>query len=855
MTQLIEQFGARFAAGSPGFYVNTPEEARLDTLLAYIAQANGLHILEWNLGLGPVRFDTKQPLDSATVRPELAAFLEWLRLDSQYESQLIVIKNARLALENDRHAIAKLRQLLNLIERHHAGKAAVLLVAESWQPPLELEALLTQLKLPLPRLEEILEQLDQQSCYLGLEIPAQLRGQAAALLCGLDLKEIERVLKLVRHSRTMLDEQALRLMLQAKEQRIAQSGLLEMIPTSESLADIGGLQNLKAWLARKSQILKRLPEAQQAKIQLPKGCLIAGIPGCGKSLSAKVAAHEFGQPLLRLDIGAMLGKYVGESEHNMRRALALAEAVSPCVLWVDELEKAFVGLNSGASEVSARLLGNFLTWMQERTSPVFVIATANDVTITPPELLRKGRFDEIFYAGFPNVKERQEILSIHLRKLGQDDKSFDLSTLAKRCRDFTGADIQNALNDALEAAFLDNNRPLNQTDLETAIKQTVPLRVTLRDKIGEYEELFDRLKLTPASEEDEMSIARMSKWATDENPIRRKAVAEHADCPDDLLEKLAEDQELLVRKAVLNNPCCPESVQAKRLAIKQQTAEYDHALFEIACMHQNAPLDLLHHLKTQGRLNKKAREIFEARAEISNFHPGNAADTHAEIIIDVPEKMQAGDLIKIVRQVEAKMTPDMFRQLGELSHEYDPTWYAVSTVWKRNDGSIRDCNQDWNLSELIPGYDESLGNNSTYLKGEKYLTKKFDIIKNISKQFQWSYPKPLPSNSDAAADISQECFYLFSNVDNHIRPSDLSWLGKYSFCEQIRSFSKENHGILIHRRDDTDANSRQYTAPFRADTQVCRDILKFITPSIIEGILCVMQKDPYAYLEKGREVE
>lgn len=857
MTQLIEQFSARFAAGSPGFYVNTQEEARLDVLLAEIATAHALHIQEWNLGLGPVRFDNKQPLDSATLRPELAAFLEWLRLDSQYESQLVVIKNARLALENDRHAIAKLRQLLNLIERHHAGKAAVLLVSESWQPPQEIEAQLTQLKLPLPNLDEILVQLQQLSQTLGLEIPGHLRSQAATRLCGLDLKEIERVIKLVGRQSDVLDENALGQMLQAKEQRIAQSGLLEMIPTSESLADIGGLQNLKSWLTRKSKILKRLPEAQKAKIQLPKGCLIAGIPGCGKSLSAKVAAHEFGQPLLRLDIGAMLGKYVGESEHNMRRALALAEAVSPCVLWVDELEKAFVGLNSGASEVSARLLGNFLTWMQERSSPVFVIATANDVTITPPELLRKGRFDEIFYVGFPNLKERQDILSIHLRKLGQDGKVFDLPALAQRCRDFTGADIQNALNDALETAFIDG-RSLQQTDLEAAIRNTVPLRVTLRDKIGEYEELFDRLKLTPASEEDEMSIARMSKWVTDENPMRRRAVAEHADCPDDLLEKLAEDAELMVRKAVLNNLSCPESVLAKRLAIKQQTAEYDHSLFELACLHQNSPLDLLHYLKGQGRMDKKSREQFDERVQRENYQPIGMLDSSAGIVITVPEKIKSGDLAKIIAEIESKMTPDMFRQLGEIADEYHSDWPLIYVAWEKDTQSYltvrcpRKNRGEWRddeISEFMKG-----GGPVDSLEHKKrmmFLSKYPDIIYKVSKNIQLSSPDPSLMSEDDVADVSQDFINLFHfEKYSCCGPESLYWLEYASFYE----WARESEGRTKIR--DIMYHQRGYLSRYRvpSDPHVGRLILSLIVPMTIECMVQSMRKNPYAYLDKGRGV-
>ncbi|KYK92010.1 AAA family ATPase, partial [Aggregatibacter actinomycetemcomitans] len=208
-----------------------------------------------------------------------------------------------------------------------------------------------------------------------------------------------------------------------------------------------------------------------------------GMPGCGKSLTAKAAAALFQQPLLRLDIGSLLGKYVGESETNMRKALAMAEIISPCVLWVDELEKAFVGMSgNNASEVSSRLLGYFLTWLQEKIAPVFIIATANDITALPPELLRKGRFDEIFYVGFPTKKERKKIIEIHLAKAKQKASEFDIDALANECRDYAGADIENAIFDAVKNAFISNDKILTQDLLLEAIRKTTPLRKTLKDK-------------------------------------------------------------------------------------------------------------------------------------------------------------------------------------------------------------------------------------------------------------------------------------------------------------------------------------------------------------------------------------
>jgi len=363
---------------------------------------------------------------------------------------------------------------------------------------------------------------------------------------------------------------------------------------------------------------------------------------------------------------------------------------------------------------------------------VFVVATANDVTIIPPELLRKGRFDEIFYVGFPSLKERSEIFAVHLRKMGLDASAYDLGALAQHSRDFTGADIENALNDALEHAFIEDRQP-TQEDLLAAIRHTVPLRVTLREQIGQYEELFDRLKLTPASEEDAMSVSQMSKWASDDNPMRRKAVAEHPDAPDDLLEKLAEDSEDFVRKAALSNPSCPEAAIAKRLAIKPEAPDFDRSLFDLASMHPNAPLDLLHHLKEQGRLRKKAAEVFEERARQANYQP--AVQALERIVIDAPETIEPENVIDIVRQIVDKTPPEVFRRLDAVAALYRPGWQEPESLWRLNkDGEwvLRQGPDDWDLSELIPNYENSKWNSEEYRQGRDYMAKRLELLEELS---------------------------------------------------------------------------------------------------------------------------
>lgn len=619
-----------FLAGAPAIYIQSAEEARVDQLLIRLQDKLGLkRIHEWNLGHGWVDFDNKRPLSNLeSGKTELEHALLAL-LDADLEQSLILIKGARLALEHNTLAIARLKQLLNLIERHHAGECSVILVSEAVCIPAPIESQVSLLTLPLPDREEIKALLAQAAASGQLTVPENLNDQVVSGLSGLTVSEIAQLLRMMGRQAATMDACALKTILHEKEQIIAKSGVLEMVPSVVELDDIGGLESLKHWLEQRSTIIRRLDEATKRGVKAPKGVLIAGMPGCGKSLTAKVAASLFQLPLLRLDIGSLLGKYVGESEHNMRRALSMAETVSPCILWVDELEKAFVGMGGGnASEVTARLLGYFLTWMQEKTGAVFVIATANDISALPPELLRKGRFDEIFYVGFPNAVEREKILSIHLGKSHQTVAELEMFKLVKLCRDYCGADIENAVNEALANAFI-NGSALTQKLLEDAIQSTIPLRETLRDQVGKYEELFEKLKLRPASEYQGLSVAQMIKMAADPNHVKREEVASNPDCPDDQLEKLAMDSQRTVIKAVYENPRCPERLLSIRINILQSNPQYDLELLELACLNGNAPEDLLIRQINDGTLAKELRAKLASLAKGATLQQKLAADSDA----------------------------------------------------------------------------------------------------------------------------------------------------------------------------------------------------------------------------------
>ncbi|WP_063854481.1 AAA family ATPase [Pseudomonas sp. RIT-PI-q] len=590
-SSLNDKLHAHLSAGYPGFFIQSSEEARVDRILTLAGVNLQLHLMEWNLAYGWVDFHTKQPRTEAT-QTELAYCLPALA-DDDLSRKLIVIKDAKAALENQPLAIARLKQLLNRIQRHHRGECAVVLVAESLFIAPQIESQITLLPLPLPGREEIIDQIESFSDEQNLIIPQALLPRLAATCSGLSEEEIRQVLAMVQQPHPELNDAALGLIHYEKEQIIAKSGVLEMVKVGETASDIGGLENLKLWLKRRAEIFRRLDEAERAGVTAPKGVLIAGMPGCGKSLTAKAAAHLFQLPLLRLDIGSLLGKYIGESEHNMRRALTMAESVSPCILWIDELEKAFVGMGSGeGSEVSSRLFGYFLTWMQEKTGAVFVIATANNISALPAELLRKGRFDEVFYVGFPNAKERTAILGIHLKEDWQHLTEQQQQTLAALCRDYSGADIQNAVGEARESAFLDG-QTLTHEDIERAIRATVPLRETLREQVGKYEVLFEKLKLKPASRIDGLSIAQMIQHADSPNPVRRKEVACHLECPDDLLEKLSADKDVEVRLSVYRNPNCTERLLASYLSKDKKAPDFDMSIYRLSCLHPRAPMDLL----------------------------------------------------------------------------------------------------------------------------------------------------------------------------------------------------------------------------------------------------------------------
>ena len=260
---------------------------------------------------------------------------------------------------------------------------------------------------------------------------------------------------------------------ESKTQVIRKSGILEYYDKPESFAEVGGLQNLLAWF--KSRAPSFANTARYAGLPMPKGVLLVGVPGCGKSLSARALAGTWSVPLVRLDVGRIFGSYVGQSEANLRMAIQTAEAVSPCILWIDEVEKGFSGVRGqSGGGVAARVFGSFLYWLQDKRSPVFVVATANDLSGIPPEFLRQGRFDDIFFVGLPGGDERQSIWKIHLARRGRNPTAFDLAALAEATLGFSGAEIEQVLIAGLFRAF-EAGRELATGDMLAAVQETYPL--------------------------------------------------------------------------------------------------------------------------------------------------------------------------------------------------------------------------------------------------------------------------------------------------------------------------------------------------------------------------------------------
>ena len=482
----------------PILYINSYEEKKVDEIIK--KSAGGRAIFEWNGVNGFVDFNTK--VSYPMNHESLADVLKFLLDSNDIDGSLIVLKDVQPFLEEPK-VVSTLKYIS---EKIGAGdiETSIIIVSSVRKIPKELEPYVVILEVDYLNTEEIREIISEfiEANEVDM-IREELLDEMAIAFKGLSQFEIENILALAYADDGELTRKDLALIFEQKQQMIMKSGILEMIPLKESLEDIGGLDNLKKWLTKKAKVLKNIEKAQQFGVDVPKGVLIAGGPGCGKSLNAKAAAKLFEIPLLRLDMGRLMGKYVGESEANMRKAIALAEAIAPCVLWVDELEKAFAGIGGtgGGADITTRLFGNFLTWMQEKKSAAFVVATANDITKLPPELLRKGRFDEIFYVGLPNDKERKKIFEIHISKRRKQDLAdINLDLLISKTKGYSGADIEGVVKESIENVYSEGKEKLTTEDIMEAIRNTHSLSEIMKEPLKKMAEEYENRKFKNASE-------------------------------------------------------------------------------------------------------------------------------------------------------------------------------------------------------------------------------------------------------------------------------------------------------------------------------------------------------------------
>lgn len=499
MSKFEEKILHYMDAGFPILYIHTFEEGKARKAVVNaagnIAQAE---VLEWD-GTDRVCDARTSAVMHSDVTPESFPVILDDRL-SYPGRQVLILKSIDTFIHNPA-AMARLKKMADCI---HSGilDATIFILSPILEIPKEIETYITVIEMDYLSSEEIEEIICTFVSEQKIRISKRLERELTSAFKGLSEFEIQNILQLALTENGELTSAQIKLIFEQKKQMIKKAGILEMIPPREQIQDIGGLENLKSWLKRKEKVFSNLEQAKQFGVDVPKGVLIAGVPGCGKSLCAKATASLFRVPLLRLDMGRLLGKYVGESEANMRKAIELAEAIAPCVLWIDELEKAFAGIGGEGSgaEVTTRLFGSFLTWLQEKETPVFVVATANDITRLPPELMRKGRFDEIFYVGLPRKEERRKIFEIHIKKRRETDlPAIDMEALLEESEKYSGADIEGVVRESVEVAFSAGKSVLTTEDILRVIRSTHCLSEIMGESIQKMEDEYKNRKFKNAS--------------------------------------------------------------------------------------------------------------------------------------------------------------------------------------------------------------------------------------------------------------------------------------------------------------------------------------------------------------------
>ena len=476
---VLNDIRSRIESGYPLLFLKTSEEDRWERELAELALEIERGLVTWTItkGLQPSISEEHQPPSASRLLTEIQGFPE---------EHLFLVKDFHPYLTEPQ----VLRQMRDLLPDLIAQRKTLLLFGPVLNVPVELEKDSVRIELPLPAYEDLREEFDQTILEIrgadsnALPLSSDNEDRLIKAVMGLTAQEARKAWQRALRGRNKLDDDVFTMLISEKRTLASGSDLLEFYDLDENVSDIGGLDQLKDWMSKRSEAYS--PRAREQGVPLPKGMLLLGVQGCGKSLTARATARLLSFPLMRLDIAALLGAQRGESEKNMRSVLSLVESIAPAVLWLDEIEKGFAGVEgdgAGAADATMlRLVGTFLTWMAEIQKPIFVVATANSVENLPPEMLRRGRFDELFFVDLPNFEERKHILGIHLKKRGWKTDQFDLDDLARRSEGFSGAELEQIVVTALIDAF-GNGRVLSQEELERAWRTTVPLSVTMEDKI------------------------------------------------------------------------------------------------------------------------------------------------------------------------------------------------------------------------------------------------------------------------------------------------------------------------------------------------------------------------------------
>jgi SpoVK/Ycf46/Vps4 family AAA+-type ATPase len=492
-----EELNILIQAQYPLIYTVTPEEERAESLIAAIAQIKPVRrVYVWTVTRGIIEYGQAgaSPMHN-TVSPEAA--LAWITRPEQKDPAIYIFKD--LHPFKDSPVVTRwLRDAIAAFK--NSTQKTIILISPVQEIPIELEKEVAVLDFPLPTIAELEEVLGLQIGQPRLKkLAPETKEKLLRATLGLTHDEAEKVYRKAQVTTGRLTEDEVEIVLSEKKQLIRRNRILEYIDQDEGMASVGGLDELKHWLKQRSNAFGQ--KARDYGLPQPKGMLILGVPGCGKSLIAKTTARLWSLPLVRLDMGRVYdGSTVGRSEANLRNALKSAESISPMILFIDELDKSFAGSSGSADSdggTSSRIFGTFLTWMQEKKSPVFVMATANRVDRLPGEFLRKGRFDEIFFVDLPNHEERTSIFNIHLSKRRSDISRFDLSQLSNVSEGFSGAEIEQAVIAAMYEAFA-QEREFTQLDIISAVKSTTPLSRTMTEQVSALRD-WARLRARPAA--------------------------------------------------------------------------------------------------------------------------------------------------------------------------------------------------------------------------------------------------------------------------------------------------------------------------------------------------------------------